>query len=247
MPPPDTYRRDRAHGFPVPEGRTLANLVGAWLPRIGLDVQRQVEAGQPIDLGHWIDTLTTAAAPIVEQYWREGYRQRARAILAEVTHRQKNLGPPRWAGRLPDIASRVKAAVQTFVTSVVGTLVRKTKEAVSRGADFLHLFTDKSKAAEVGATESHRAGMDGALVAAEHSGIVREHVWLISYAACKLCTSLAGLVVPIGEPFVVLPGGGPYNVIYAPPAHGHCRCWLKELVDASLTPDLGRLRRMGMR
>jgi len=80
------------------------------------------------------------------------------------------------------------------------------------------------RAYDIARTESARAIEAGGMLAAQASGVVRAARWLTAPDSCDACQELDGKEVPLGTPFVVLPGGGPYAVVYHPGLHPSCRC-----------------------
>lgn len=86
------------------------------------------------------------------------------------------------------------------------------------------VFADPARAFRIATTEASRAMHAGQQFAAKESGVVWGMQWLASSDACENCLELDGKQVKLGEPFILLPGGGPYSVIWHPPLHPHCFC-----------------------
>jgi hypothetical protein len=64
----------------------------------------------------------------------------------------------------------------------------------------------------------------GQLMAAMDSGVATGKTWLASGDACEQCLELDGVTKDLDEPFIVLPGGGPYARVMHPPLHPSCLC-----------------------
>ncbi len=124
--------------------------------------------------------------------------------------------------------------------------VEAGEATISLNRRALEVFNDPFRAARVAQTEASRAVHLGQVLAAKESGVVAGKRWLASPDACDLCLSLNGKVVGLDEPFHVFPKGGPYAMVYHPPAHPHCFCsLLDELMDndqisAAVLPFSGR-------
>lgn len=92
------------------------------------------------------------------------------------------------------------------------------------------IFTDPIRAWRIAVTEGARAVNLGGILAAKDSGLVQKKRWLASSDACPDCLDLAWKEVGLEEPFIVLPGGGPYAVVLAPPLHPGCFCSFVEVL-----------------
>ncbi len=127
---------------------------------------------------------------------------------------------------------------QHSVNVAVHKLRQELAEGLSRGETAQNLtrrvakiFQDPQRAHAIAATETARAQHGGQLLAAKESGVVRGLRWLASSDACSRCLALDGKEVPLGEPFAVDPGGGPYAVVTHPPRHPLCQCSVVEVLD----------------
>lgn len=69
-----------------------------------------------------------------------------------------------------------------------------------------------------------RATYAGEMQSATESGVISMSRWTCSAAACSRCLELDLEERELGEPFIVLPGGGHYSVILHPPLHPSCFC-----------------------
>lgn len=92
------------------------------------------------------------------------------------------------------------------------------------------IFGDPSRAKRIAATESVRATNAGTIFAAKESGVVTAKEWVTSPGSCPQCQELDGKEVGLEEPFVVLPGGGPYATVMFPPLHPYCTCAVNEVL-----------------
>lgn len=81
-----------------------------------------------------------------------------------------------------------------------------------------------------------RAYHAGQELAAKQSGVVAGKRWLASSDACERCLALDGKVVALGEPFIVLPEGGPYATVMYPPLHPKCQCSWTEVLNEEWEP-----------
>ncbi len=90
-----------------------------------------------------------------------------------------------------------------------------------------NIFADPVRAFRIAVTESSRAVHGGQMMAATEAGVTH-HSWMASSDACEACLDLDGKTVKIGEPFIVLAGGGPYARVLHPPLHPHCFCTTEE-------------------
>ena len=136
-------------------------------------------------------------------------------------------------------------AVSTLQTTKLklSTAYNRLQQSLSQGveqgqslqqttAEVMRIFRDPQRAMTIAATETARAYNYGQAVAAKQSGVVSGKRWLASGDACQRCLELDGKIVSLDEPFVVLPGGGPYAVVMFPPLHPRCFCaWTEELND----------------
>ena len=104
-------------------------------------------------------------------------------------------------------------------------------EAVKKLAARVRRIFDTPRARTIAITETSRATHASQMLAAQESGVVQGLQWLTPSDSCDRCLPLAGKVVKLGEPFVVLPGGGPYAVVRHPPYHPHCRCSVSEILS----------------
>lgn len=99
-------------------------------------------------------------------------------------------------------------------------------------ASVMRTFRDPQRAMTIAATEASRAYNYGRGISAKQSGVVSGKKWLASSDACPECLKLDGKVVPLDDPFTILPGGGPYARVMYPPLHPRCFCdWTEELND----------------
>ncbi len=103
-------------------------------------------------------------------------------------------------------------------------------------ADVMRIFRDPTRAMTIAATEVSRAYHGGQEIAAKQSGVVAGKRWLASSDACEQCLALDGKVVALGEPFVLLPSGGPYAVVMYPPLHPRCFCSWTEVLNEEWEP-----------
>lgn len=98
------------------------------------------------------------------------------------------------------------------------------------GQQVQRIIADPMRAFTIAVTESSRAENGGTLMRAREEGVKRKS-WLASAAACDRCSALEDLgEIPIDKPFIVLPGGGPYARVMAPPLHPHCFCVIEEVI-----------------
>lgn len=89
-------------------------------------------------------------------------------------------------------------------------------------AEVMRIFRDPQRAMTIAASETSRAYHAGQEIAAKQSGVVSGKQWLASSDACEECLALDGKTVALGEPFIVLPKGGPYATVMYPPLHPNC-------------------------
>lgn len=129
----------------------------------------------------------------------------------------------------------------------LGNAYNRLKQELSQGieqgeairtvtADVMRIFRDPARAMTIATSEVSRAYHAGQEIAAKQSGVVSGFKWLASSDACELCLSLDGKVVAIGQPFIVLPKGGPYAVVKFPPAHCRCQCSMTEVLSDEWNP-----------
>lgn len=137
----------------------------------------------------------------------------------------------------------LKFCKETNATAVDGVVKARTKlrRLLKRGlkegaavATFQQrirkIFTDPFRAWRIAATEPSRAVYAGQIMAAKETGLVRKKRWNASADACENCLKLDMVERNLDDPFVVLPKGGPYAVIYHPPYHPFCFCDLTEVL-----------------
>lgn len=127
--------------------------------------------------------------------------------------------------------------IQGDLNTALAEIREQIREGTSQGAAYrtiaarVHtIVTDPYRASRIATTETVRAMHAGQLMAAVDSGVVSEVTWEASGDACDRCLQLRDKSVPLGEPFIVLPKGGPYAVVYHPPLHPFCMCALKERI-----------------
>jgi SPP1 gp7 family putative phage head morphogenesis protein len=97
------------------------------------------------------------------------------------------------------------------------------------------IFDDPQRAYVIARTEAMRATQAGSVLAAQKSGVVQKKQWLASSLSCPECKALAGKEVALDQPFVILPGGGSYAVVYHPPYHPNCTCDITYVLSPEYT------------
>jgi SPP1 gp7 family putative phage head morphogenesis protein len=121
--------------------------------------------------------------------------------------------------KLQEAKRRLREALKRGLAR--GNALRELTRAVRR------IFADPQRAALIAVTESARAVNGGRLHAARETGVVGKQ-WLVSADACEQCLELDGEERQLDEPFIVLPGGGPYSRVMHPPLHPRCQCdWVE--------------------
>jgi len=103
-------------------------------------------------------------------------------------------------------------------------------------AEVMRIFRDPQRAMTIAASEVSRAYHAGQEIAAKQSGVVAGKKWLASSDACEACLALDGKIVALGEPFIVLPKGGPYATVMYPPLHPRCMCSMTEELNEEWQP-----------
>ena len=103
-------------------------------------------------------------------------------------------------------------------------------------AEVMRIFRDPQRAMTIAASEVSRAYHAGQEIAAKQSGVVAGKKWLASSDACEACLALDGKIVALGEPFIVLPKGGPYATVMYPPLHPRCACSMTEELNEEWQP-----------
>ncbi len=126
-------------------------------------------------------------------------------------------------------------------------------------AEVFRIFAEPTRATMIAITETNRASNQGALLSAAESELDLLLRWQPSSRACDRCLDLEGEEVKPGEPFIILPGGGPYAVVTSPPLHPRCCsgvtpirsprgiAWIKSFYDGPIVQlDLGIGGRIGV-
>ncbi len=103
------YQRDRVNNQLIPTGRRIANLFATYTQpgsQFANYVMRETLRGNRPNIAHYIAAIAEPAAHLLAVYVREGQRQRARQMLAQIERRRRNRRGPRatkslhgpWAG-----------------------------------------------------------------------------------------------------------------------------------------------------
>ncbi len=206
-----------------------------------------------VSLSHWTHGMVQALAPVLLPLAVKSGRATLRRLAAHKRVRKDFGDPP-----LPGIGfqvfnNRVLEFIRTWtyafcdstnetsqhsVNEAVALLRQELAEGLSRGETAQNLtrrvakiFQDPARAHTIAATETARAMAGGQFLAAKESGVVRGLRWLASSDACSRCLAIDNKEVPLGEPFAVDPGGGPYAVVTHPPRHPLCQCSVVEVLD----------------
>lgn len=156
---------------------------------------------------------------------------------------------PSFALKSPYLAEAVQQAALLFAQSTLDTIAgqladiqnetrRSLRESTDRGeaiktlsGRLVTLFGDPHKALQVASTEASRAVHAGELMAARESQVVGGKKWLASSDCCDRCRALMDLgAIPLDQPFIILPKGGPYAVVMTAPLHPSCQCTTVEVL-----------------
>lgn len=211
---------------------------------------RAVRTGLDLDLEEWEREMVARLRPLYLRYYQAGLVAGARQMAAvpsfPTPQKKRYLAAVRKAVSArfdlyePRVMDAVDAAVLRFcretnataageLNTTLAELRRQLKQGLSQGdarealvARVRTVFTDPSRALRIAVTESARAVNGGQVLAWKGSGRVGRKRWLASSDACEKCLNLDGEEVDLDAPFVTLPGGGPYAIVYHPPLHPHC-------------------------
>jgi uncharacterized protein YoaH (UPF0181 family) len=210
-------------------------------------VEATANAAEPVLLSLWQQGMVRAGARIAQSSKLEAKgllnRSRTRMVLVVKAKRAKpsvtvdfDLFNPRVLDAVNDAAYKfcrdTTATATDELKASLDDLRKLMREGLKRG-DAVQLlarkvrdiFADPARAFRIATTEASRAMHGGARMAGKESGVVKSWSWLASSDACEeVCLPLDGKTVKDGQPYVVLPGRAPYNVVYHPPAHPHCFC-----------------------
>lgn len=212
----------------------------------------------------WLRSLIERTKPIFARYLIDGRNAMNRRL--EARQRKKSLFAIPFPFHEPEIDDQfdiynpeavnfIQQYTYTFATSTLNTtrmklnnayskLQRELSQGIEQGeslrkvtADVMRIFRDPQRAMTIAASEVSRAYHAGQEIAAKQSGVVTGKKWLASSDACKECLSLDGKIVALGEPFTVLPGGGPYASVQFPPLHPRCMCSMTDVLDDEWNPE----------
>ncbi len=232
----------------------LARLLRHYFRLQAQEVRQRLRANPfaTVSLSHWTHPMTAALAPLLLPLAVRSGRATLRRLAAHKRGRKDFGDPPKVGTGFAVFDSRVVEFIRTWtyafcdstnetsqhgVNEAVHKLRQELAEGLSRGETQMNLtrrvakiFQDPARAHTIAATETARAQHGGQLLAAKESGVVRGLRWLASSDACSRCLALDGKEVPLGEPFTVDPGGGPYAVITHPPRHPFCQCSVVEVL-----------------
>lgn len=218
---------------------------------------------QSINLEAWQAAFIERIKPIYARYLIDGRasmqarleRKRSKSLLS-IPYAFQEPEEPDEAFTIynPEAVNFINTYSYAFAASTLATTKLKLSTAYARlkqeltqgieqgealrtiTADVMRIFRDPQRAMTIAATEVSRAYHAGQEVAAQQSGVVAGKRWLASSDACPQCLALDGKVVALGEPFIVLPGGGPYAVVMYPPLHPRCFCSWTEVLKEEWNP-----------
>lgn len=173
----DTYV-DPAHGIPLPRGRALHQVLRLVLDRQRLAVAewirtlKRVPAKAP-SLNHWTEPITTATAPVIESYQRQGARRMLYQALQQVQAarrasggksgranlRTKNPAPtPTTVEQIladaftlfnTEVADLARMAAWNFATSTNATAVGAITQAIADAREALAKGLEQGQALSV--------------------------------------------------------------------------------------------------
>lgn len=263
----DRWIRDPSHGQTLPQGTSLARFLRVYLANLTIAAKRQAVRGH-VDLSRWTEDLANHAGMWISLYVRAGQTRKARELIESIkaVGRKKSLTPSvspnggiefGWDLYRPEVSEWIRRASFDFAKSTLATAATEANKAIQAFRESLRkglergdatedlnraivkIFDDPYRAARVAQTEASRAVHQGQREADMLSGIVSGGEWLASSDACPKCLALNGKRVRFGEPFVIDPKPGPYQMVYQPPLHPHCFCTYKSIIDMSQVTQRG--------
>ncbi len=230
----NTARPKRKVTAPEPE-EEIEEAVQAWN-----ETQRTQVLASPWTFGDTTAAalaLSLAIAPLLLKIYRQAWQ----GIM--IVHEVPGEGPiaPSLDAELAAIHQAAMSYVTTTQEGLQATLAAlPTTATPPKVAAAVNEVYDKAarRAAQLAATEAHRAAEEGKLAAWQATGAAQWGVWCVQSATpCGHCLALEGRRVPLGEAFfrkgdVSRDAAGKemkldYADVRTPPLHPACRCELE--------------------
>ena len=228
------------------------DLDGDTVPDMTHWVEVVAEAAKPLILSQWQQGMAVAGSRIATTLGLEakGLVNSRRMVLVIKARKAKPSMVVDFDLFEPRVLDAVDETTYAFCRETMATATGDLRTALDRLRQLMRdglprgdavqllarevrtIFADPMRAFRIATTETSRAMHAGSRMAGEESGVVSSWSWLASSDACEeICQPLDGKTVKKGEPYVVLSGKPPYNVVYHPPAHPHCFCSETENID----------------
>ena len=199
-----------------------------------------IKAGKEVDLSHWPAAMVPHLRPYLIKAWQQGMAESVRQLGSNLNRDALNIDKLRKRmlrevdQTILDFCTEAVQRIQDEVNAAAKEIKRKYKRnelswgEVKREIDDLVMskVASPNRAKITADYQSHAGKQAGKLLIAEASGNVGGKRWICKFTptTCDVCKSLHGRTVAIDEAFIVLPGGGPYATVWAPPTHPHCFC-----------------------
>ncbi len=217
-------------------------------------IDATAEAAQPLLLSMWQQGMVQAGSRIAQSVKLDAKglvnRSRSRMVLVVKATAKKPSAVIDFDLFNPRVLDAVDASTYAFCRETMATATGDLSTALDRLRALMReglpkgdavrllarsvrdIFADPRRAFTIAATEASRAMHGGGRMAGIESGVVTSWSWLASSDACEeVCQPLDGKTVKQGQPYLIVSGKPPYNVVYHPPAHPHCFCTETENID----------------
>lgn len=210
-----------------------------------LDLQSVLETEQLPDTSAWVRAVANATRPLLRGFWHQGMLRQRRRFLDRQQRKALGVAFDLFNPRVLEVVDtavlefceETNATATVELAEALAAVRRRFREGLPRGdalqslaTSVREIFADPYRAFRIAATETSRFLHGGQLLAMQENPAVRKKQWLASADACDDCLELDGEQRNLDEPFVVLPGRGPYRIVQAPPLHPHCFCDLTEVL-----------------
>jgi hypothetical protein len=229
----------------LPLIQRLRQLLQAQRREVLMRLPGAVRSGRPIDLRHWQPVWYEYLRPAMTPYWQSGLirgRQQVETATLKSLRRtvRKDTSYLRISDRAfslsnPAVLEAIDQATLLFCTETnntatvdLNTAIERLRLELGEGVMGGEAYSDIGRRVEtlfgtpradmIATTETVRALNGGAVLMYQRSGL-KKSGWMTTSDPCDFCRSLDGEEREFGEPFAVKKGGGPYAVIYHPPAH----------------------------
>ena len=200
---------------------------------------QEILKGTKADLSSWVDKMVDSVRPFLIKEYRQGMRRAMMDHQAQLPGRR--IDPRVLRGKMlveVDLAARTfivdsLAKVEAEANQVLKVIRRQLKNGkltghqakVQLNRHLREALGDSNKAKVTAEYHSHALGQQGQQLLARELG-ARSKTWICEFGprSCKVCRQLHLKTVALDEPFIVLPGGGPYAVVMRPGLHPWCKC-----------------------